>query len=126
MSCKSRFGVDNYNGMVFDKETNLIWQRHISEDRLTLAEAKLYAARLRLGGFSDWRVPTRPELESIVDLARHHPSIDTEVFPDTPNDWFWSVSPYAYDSSYAWVVDFLDGSSSYNDVSDNYRVRCVR
>lgn len=35
------------------------------------------------GGFSDWRMPTRKELRTIVDYGRYNPSINTAYFPNT-------------------------------------------
>ena len=117
-----RFGC--IDDTVTDSRTGLTWQRHISEDKLSLDKAKLYAAELRLGGYEDWRVPTKEELLSIVDHTRLGPAIDVEVFPDTPSHWFWTVSPY---SNGAWLVNFFNGSASGNVVgSSSRRVRCVR
>ena len=55
------------------------------------------------------------------------PAIDTTQFPNTPSSWFWSGSPHADYSNYAWVVNFYDGNAStatYRD--DGYHVRLVR
>ena len=113
--------------IVTDSRTGLMWQRHISKKIFTLETAKLYAAGLRLGGYEDWRVPTKTELESIVDRAKFNPAIDVEAFPNTPSVYFWTVSPLANHGNYAWMVDFsYSGDSSYNVVSASYRVRCVR
>ena len=120
----TRFTYDQ--DTVTDLRTGLMWQRHTSEDRFNLEAAKKYAANLRLGGYEDWRVPTKDELLSIVDRTRANPAIDTEVFPDTPSHWFWTVSPDAGSSNSAWVVNFRSGNSYAFDVSSVSRVRCVR
>jgi subtilisin family serine protease len=88
-----------------------------------------YAAAVNsqgLCGASDWRLPKRQELQTIVHWGRTNPSIDTTYFPHTVANWFWSSSPYAYHSDYAWSVEFYDGY-----VFGNYRyydssVRLVR
>lgn len=59
-----------------------------------------------LCGASDWRMPTRRELMSIVHNGRYNPAIDTDYFPNTPSIWFWSSSPYASHSNSAWYVYF--------------------
>ena len=112
--------------IVIDSQTGLMWQRNVAEERFNPENAKQYAAKLRLGGFSVWRVPTKEELESIVDHSKYGPAIDTTAFPNTPSGLFWTVSPNAYFSSYAWVVNFSNGHSDYSDVRYSYRVRCVR
>jgi hypothetical protein len=42
-------------------------------------EARQYCAELELGG-RDWRLPSRVDLMSIVDLRRYDPATDDSVF----------------------------------------------
>ncbi|MCI5131309.1 MAG: DUF1566 domain-containing protein, partial [Candidatus Electrothrix sp. EH2] len=78
-------------------------------------------------GASDWRMPTRKELESLVVYNRNNPSIDTNYFPNTITSYFWSGSPHAYYTYRAWSVFFGNGSSSYfQSRSFSYAVRLVR
>lgn len=79
-----------------------------------------------LCGFSDWRVPTVRELEGIVSRDRVNPAIDTGYFLNTRSSYFWSSSPDARDSGYAWIVYFGGGLS--DTVSRSYfrPVRLVR
>jgi hypothetical protein len=39
---------------------------------------------------------------------------------------FWTSSTYAGSSGYAWLGDFNYGGAESADVSNSYRVRCVR
>ena len=67
------------------------------------------------------------ELRTIVDFTvTSGATIDATAFPGTPAEWFWTSSPYAGSSGYAWPVKFNDGGSNYYDVGGDYRVRCVR
>ncbi len=79
-------------------------------------------------GYTDWRLPNKNELASIVEQRCHNPAINTAIFPATPSDWFWSSSPYAGASYSAWYVNF--GNGYVGDVGkhnyDYYRVRLVR
>lgn len=70
-----------------------------------------------------WRLPTRQELESILDLSRHDPAIDTDKFPDTKSNWYWTSTPCAWRASAVWVVGFGGGY-----IHDHGRrgVACVR
>ena len=111
---------------VLDNRTGLMWQREVPSERYTWAEAKAYAAELRLGGHKDWRLPTIEELESLVVRLDGAPTIDRVAFPDTPAEFFWSSSPNADDTSYAWGVNFNYGYTNDIGTTNDYRVRCVR
>lgn len=78
------------------------------------------------GGYSDWRVPTREELFSIMDYGRYYPSIDTEYFPHTFASGYWSSSSFANDPGDAWNVHFNYGYDSYYSKSNGRSVRAVR
>ena len=118
--------VINTNGTVLDNKTNLTWQREVPDEEFNWKQAKEYASQLNLGGYTDWRVPTRDELIGIVDLTRHSPAINPDCFPNTPSEAFWSSSQYAYGSDDAWNVNFSNGSSDGSYINNSVRVRCVR
>lgn len=77
-------------------------------------------------GHSDWRLPNKNELASLVEQRCVSPAINSTIFPGTPGSWFWSSSPYANNSHDAWLVHFSDGYVNVNDKSANARVRLVR
>lgn len=113
--------------IVRDTSTGLEWQAVAFEKKMTWKEADQACRELRLGGHSDWRLPTRVELLTLVDDTRHSPAIDTDAFPNTPSDWFWTSTAYAPSpTDYAWFVLFDSGSSNLDDRGSYYRVRAVR
>jgi hypothetical protein len=118
--------TDKLVGMVVDNITGLMWQQAVPAGTYDWAQAKAYCSTLALGGYSDWRLPTRIELVSLLDFGHSSPAIDTTYFPSTPPDAFWSSSPLAGSSSSAWFVDFNSGKSRENGVSNTGKVRCVR
>jgi hypothetical protein len=89
-------------------------------------EALAYCASLDWGGYDDWRLPDRNELQSIVDYDRYEPAIDPAAFPATPSNYFWSSSSYVTSLLSAWVVYFFDGYVNGYGMSDTKHARCVR
>jgi hypothetical protein len=90
-----------------------------------------YCAERDLGGHSDWRLPTRLELLSLVDYGIPYPgpTINTGYFPDCRSHRYWSSSTLASYWGSAWYVHFSNGTAYYGYKS-NYAavsyVRCVR
>ena len=78
------------------------------------------------GGFSDWRLPTIKELDTIVDLSRTYPSVDTAYFPNTKASYYWSSTTSADYTGSAWRLYFDYGyGNDYAKSSSSY-VRAVR
>ena len=127
--------TDHQDGTVTHQRTCLRWQRCAVGQTWTgstcLEPIETYnyfhaqSLTSSFAGFSDWRVPNLNELLSIVEYGAYNPAINQTVFPNGYS-WFWSSSPYANFSSYAWVVYFYNGYDynvfKYND----YGVRLVR
>lgn len=111
---------------VLDTKTNLMWDAKARAVEGFQA-AQAVPGTLNVAGFTDWRVPTVEELFCLADRARLHPAIDTDFFPDTPNDWFWSSDVYASSpSDYAWFVNFSHGLSGWLNQDYEGFVRAVR
>ncbi|CAK0753687.1 exported hypothetical protein [Gammaproteobacteria bacterium] len=79
-----------------------------------------------LCGHNDWRMPLVDELSGITDLSRYSPAIDTSFFPNTNASYFWSGSPVAGYSDYAWGVSFFLGDGYWLYRNDANAVRLVR
>jgi hypothetical protein len=119
--------TDNGGYTVTDNLTGLMWQQTVPTGTYTWVQAVAYCPTLNLAGHSDWRLPSRIELVSIVDFGvTSGATINATYFPSTPASWFWSSSPLVGSSSRAWYVYFNDGYTNYLDVSSTYNVRCVR
>jgi hypothetical protein len=119
------------NGEVTDNYTGLVWQQGHSgpEPTLTHAQAIAYCRDLGLNGRT-FRLPSLNELASIVDdvpTGDVSPATDHAAFPDTsPDNPYWSASPYGTTSDEAWTLDFEDGFTSHGPKTTLAIVRCVR
>ena len=95
---------------VLDESTGLMWPKDDSGERLDDKGEAKYIAGLNesaLAGFSDWRICTRPELLTIVDLDRYEPAINKDFFPGTKSAWYRTSSPCAWaPASGVWFVYF--------------------
>ena len=80
---------------------------------------------LRMCGATDWRLPTRQELSSIVHAGRTAPALDPAFFP-LGAGVYWTATPAAADPARAWVVDFNDGSIHTELKTTAGRIRLVR
>jgi len=149
------------DGIVVDEVTNLEWMRcsfgqtwdamgatcqgdaskHTWND--AMLQPKLMNDAGGYGGYTDWRVPTIDELQTLVFCssgrpeffknnplscsgAYQQPTIFAEAFPGTPVSRFWSSSSYAGGSASAWHVNFNAGGDGWLFKNLGYRLRLVR
>ena len=110
-----------------DYDTGLMWQDNYDSKSIKRdwQGAKNYCQELTLAGYSDWRLPTIKELQSIVDITRADPAIK-KIFKNVASKDYWSASEDVSSAKYAWKVGFDDGYSYYYRKSFECFVRCVR
>lgn len=110
---------------VVDTQTHLTWQRSFAPLTYTWSAATSYCQGLMAGGFpSGWRLPTKKELQSLVDVSTHAPAIDSIAFPGPfNNNYFLSSSPNLGGTGGYWAVYIVDGGSI---AVYSGSVRCVR
>lgn len=118
--------TDNGDNTVTDTKTNLTWAKEDDGKERNWKDAKEFCEKneMKLPG-EGWRMPTREELLTIVDLERYRPAIDP-IFRIAEGTWFWSSTPYAGDSGLAWIVPFHDGGVDWGNIDYEYFVRPVR
>ena len=57
------------------------------------------------GGYTDWRLPNRCELFSLMDAGRVNPGLPSgHPFNGVNNDWYWTGTAVANNTSHAWLV----------------------
>ncbi len=77
-------------------------------------------------GYSDWRMPTRLELQSIVNYSQAIPAVEIQFFPYAQNSYYWTADIDIDDLESAWMVNFLYGNIYVNLTSIPRVVRLVR
>ena len=128
-------GNETDEPVVSDRNTGLMWMknsadvnndgRFYSQDKLNWWNAKKYCEDLvGFAGYSDWRLPTLFELQSIVDYGRYRPAINP-VFSCQQN-YYWSATTDARDVGYAWNAGFSQGDGGRYAKGTTCYVRCVR
>ena len=110
--------------IVSDSATGLQWQDDaiVASTVRTWPDAIDYCENtLTLGGYSDWRLPNKKELLSIIGHLGYSPA----VFVNTSLSSYWSSTTLVYFTDGAWYV--INGGYSRNGHKtwDIY-VRCVR
>ena len=140
--------IDHGDGTITDTETGLMWKRCLEGleganckegkvETYTWNEAVERFKNVAYAGYSDWRLPTIDELTTLLHCSKgknkynecndgsERPTIKQQAFPNT-SLWYWSGSPSADGSDYAWSVYFDYGNSNYGSRSASYAVRLVR
>ena len=92
--------VDNQDGTVTDTQTNLMWVKN--GWRLDFFSASKWEDALdkcdsfRLGGYSDWRLPTVKEWKTILDRNKEYPAlIEPNPFENIISHMpYWSQTEY--------------------------------
>jgi hypothetical protein len=116
-------------------------------EEFTWKRAKKLTANF--AGYSDWRISMIEELRTLVYCSSgkpdyfnpdavndpddfdcegeyQKPTIVQAAFPNTPDTWFWSGSPRANYSDYAWYVNFSNGNAYDSTRGNDLHVRLVR
>ena len=115
--------------VVTDLITGLMWQQADDGVVRNPADASAYCEDLVLGGYMDWRLPSRQELVSIIDYGRVIPPINSAFScPDSFFPVYWSSSAVTGSPDATWCVDFYYGRSHLcsNTFNPGGYTRCVR
>ena len=111
--------IRNGDEMIFDSGMNLYWKKDPVQTE-TWQEALAYCEGLEYAGASDWRLPNRNELLTLVDYSKagsevyHYDSSvrgESEIpslFPGMTADLFWSSTS---SDRNPWIIDMVDGTS---------------
>jgi hypothetical protein len=121
----SRF-VNNMDGTITDTLTGLMWQKDDFQNPMTWEESITQFNDLLLAEYTDWRLPTREELRSIVDYSKITPSIFVNEFPNTVLGNYWTSTAHPFQENHVWCIHFYNGNDNYQSKNNQYFSRAVR
>jgi DNA-directed RNA polymerase, delta subunit len=119
----------NGDKVLTDSASGLMWQKNYTDKGMTKwKEALFYCENLIYAGYSDWRLPNRNELASIINYEKYRPATD---FPITPMHDMLVFFSATSQGGMVNIVDFVYGelkmmSKGEGDVIPEYFARCVR
>lgn len=113
VSGKQMLLMDMGNGVCRQLPSGLMWQIQESQEFSTWKEANDYVSTLKLGGFDDWRLPTRDECLSLaesLELKEGNCPIKFKKGHWTSNDdknesGYWEDYPLCGGSEFRWIKD---------------------
>ncbi|MCX6927573.1 MAG: DUF1566 domain-containing protein, partial [Verrucomicrobia bacterium] len=124
--------ADNGDGTITDKVTGLTWQK-ADGGEMTWSNAVLYAQTNRVGGQSDWRLPTSHEAFSILNYATVNPALNTAYFTPSAAQYWWTSDTQATDPTGIWTINAGGGIGAHRQDetlsaggTNRYHARCVR
>lgn len=118
--------TDNNNGTLTDNYTGLMWQKTPIGKTYTWDSALFYASSFSLAGFSDWRLPTIKELQSLNDPKLVNPSFDKNVFSNLVVGDYWASTSLFNTGSKAWDINTQYGIVTQHDKTIAEHVLLVR
>jgi len=91
-------------GMVWDKKTCIGDPLKLKFDDI---DTVISQANFQLEG--NWRLPKREELEKIVCKDCKKVKINSNIFPNTPPESFWTSEINSWQPRFMWTVNFFTG-----------------
>jgi len=121
--------------VVLDRATGLMWQKAGSPKRLDYQDAQKYIENLnttKFAGYDDWRMPTIPELMSLLEPEKQSNGLYLNPIFEKPKEypWYWSADKRREkgegSAESAWFVYFYGGVVYWGNLSNYSYVRGVR
>ena len=121
-----------YEGAIRDQNTGLVWTffpatnvHGTFEFWTNQHQAETYCNNIEHAGFNDWRLPSKDELLTLVDMRYQSPA---SGFPCMTPSTHWSADIYEGDNQLGWYISFGTGVAAYDGGSrgTSRLFKCVR
>jgi len=117
------FVRDDNRSIVIDLKNKRSYSDGAPSKKMTYNQATNYCKAMKLGGYTDWRLPSKEELKSLLQLSRRGLSVK-HAFKNVQEGIYWSSTKDRHNE--AWYVDFDLGRYSTADFGHLYYVLCTR
>ena len=117
------------NDAVRDNNTGLVWEKSPRPAPVTWNGARFTCINKNVGGQKGWRLPSIPDLASLIDpsVAPPGPTLSLgHPFHNIQSAGYWSATTSAEDSSDAWFVYFGRGFVDHDSKTHTGHAWCVR
>ena len=118
-------GLPLTGDLVLDQLTGLQWLKNANpaEFPLSWQEALDYITRMnreKMAGRTDWRLPNRRELRSLMAFETKKPALPADhPFENVFLGWYWTSTTAAIHPGYAWYVH-MEGARMFFGRKDQY------
>ncbi|MDP4984549.1 DUF1566 domain-containing protein [Pseudoalteromonas tunicata] len=128
------------DGTAHDLRTGLMWMRcSLGQTwqsdtstcsgnalQMTWQQALLNAKQTTFANYSDWHLPSTKELATLVERSCVNPAINSELFPATVAENYWSNTSSIDMADHAWSYAFYSGKNNLKRKQADVFVRLVR
>lgn len=121
--------ADFNNEAVLDRETGLVWEQSPQTTYASWSGALETCINKNVGGRKGWRLPSIPELASLIDpsVAAPGPTLPAgHPFLNLQSSFYWSATTFAEIPFNAWGVNFHNGTVTPGGKPGAVPVWCVR
>lgn len=125
--------IDNGDGTVTDMKTMLMWFKDASVLKGRMYMEALNACTMypiwSFAGYEDWRLPSMPELTSLIDKGQSDPALPPDNPFDNVQERYWSTHEFGGYEDWHYVMNMDSGdwqfAWDYDEIIAGWPVRSV-
>ncbi|WP_455756218.1 Lcl C-terminal domain-containing protein [Sulfurimonas sp.] len=117
------FQRDDKKGVVIDTKNSRMYYDSKPSNRMHFFAAWDYCKKMDYLGHNDWRVASKEEYRSLLELSRRTLMVK-HAFKNVKEERYWTSTDDRFDQ--AWYFDFDLGRYSTQKYTHKYRTICVR